>query len=248
MSNKIMLSGFNNLKKSLSFSFYDFVIATTRKEKADYIKYINENYSAEKINKLLLKIVKNIEAEVLNSSEQNYEPYGASSLILLGDIKGEETTNNSINHHLDKSHISAHTYPDITGERGVLSFRVDIELSTCGDITPLDSLNDIFDFFDNDLITIDYTIRGFTRKEDGSHMYKDHEVNSIKDFIKKDILNDYGYEELNLEGNNIWQLKMIKENMIKNDYFHPDNKLLEDKKVELLNNLETEMKNIFKGR
>jgi len=162
---KIKLTGFNNLKKALSFSFYDFVIAVNEEEKLSYIKYINQRYSADKISKLLRQIVEIIDAEVISESLQDYEPHGASSVILLSDVK-------SVNMHLDKSHITAHTYPDFDSHSEFLSFRVDIELSTCGNITPLKSLNKIFKFFDTDLVTIDYVVRGFTRDENTRHIYR----------------------------------------------------------------------------
>ena len=153
MKNKIGLKGFNNLKKQLSFSFYDFVIAPTVEEKETYVKYINNRYSAEKITNLLKELVNLIEANILDISIQDYEPYGASSMILLSDLKSitppveVSNLNKSINFHIDKSHITAHTYPDFDEPNGLVSFRVDIDISTCGEIIPLTGLNKIFNFF-----------------------------------------------------------------------------------------------------
>ncbi|MEA1983918.1 MAG: S-adenosylmethionine decarboxylase, partial [Campylobacterota bacterium] len=240
--NTMQLKGFNNLKKALSFSFYDFVIAPTEAEKLSYIEYINNNYSAERISELLKKIVRIIEAEVLSTSLQNYEPYGASSMILLGDIKGA-----GIDMHLDKSHITAHTYPDFDNENGILSFRVDIELSTCGEITPLSSLNAIFDFFDTDIVTIDYVVRGFTRNEVGEHVYMDHEINSIKEFIDEEILKSYKMKDLILQNDNIWQLKMLREDMKVDEYFSPKTQLSTQEKEKKIDELNSEMLSIFNG-
>jgi len=238
----MQLSGFNNLKKALSFSFYDFVIATDEREKLSYIKYINSRYSAKEISKLLEKIVHIIEARVLHISEQDYEPYGASSMILLGDIKGS-----SVDMHLNKSHITAHTYPDFDNENGILSFRVDIELSTCGEITPLDSLNAIFDFFDTDIVTIDYNVRGFTRNKQGEHIYMDHELESIQKYIDVKTLKSYKTKDLILQNDNIWQLKLLRTDMKTDEYFSPQTKLSKEEKITYMKELNAEILSIFNG-
>ena len=240
----VKLTGFNNLKKALSFSFYDFVIAPNEKEKLSYIKYINKNYSAKKITKLLKKIVNIVEAEILDISLQNYEPYGASSMILLSDLKA---SSQSVNMHLDKSHITAHTYPDFESKNGILGFRVDIELSTCGEITPLLSLNEIFNFFDTDIVTIDYIVRGYTRDTEGKHIYIDHKINSIRDFIDFEIIKDYEYQDLILQNDNIWQLKLLRKNMDESQYFSPFTKLRKKEQKRYMKELNNEMISIFHG-
>ncbi|MDF1877405.1 S-adenosylmethionine decarboxylase [Sulfurimonas sp. SAG-AH-194-L11] len=238
----MQLVGFNNLKKALSFSFYDFVIAPSESEKLSYIEYINTHYNAKRISELLQKIVHIIEAEVLDVSLQDYEPYGASSMILLGDIKGS-----GVAMHLDKSHITAHTYPDFDSDNGILSFRVDIELSTCGEITPLSSLNAIFDFFDTDIVTIDYNVRGFTRNKQGQHVYMDHSLNSIQEYINADILSSYKTKDLILQNDNIWQLKLLRTDMKTDEYFSPDTTLSESDKTTYIKELNAEMLSIFNG-
>ena len=238
----MQLAGFNNLKKALSFSFYDFVIAVNDAEKESYVRYINTNYSAERISELLKKIVHIIEAEILSLSLQDYEPYGASSMILLGDVKAS-----GVDMHLDKSHITAHTYPDFDNEDGILSFRVDIELSTCGEITPLSSLNTIFDFFDTDIVTIDYNVRGFTRNYEGEHIYMDHTLNSIQEYINTDILKSFKTKDLILQNDNIWQLKLLRTDIKTNEYFSPNTTLGEEEKTTYMKLLNAEMLSIFNG-
>ena len=245
----IELTGFNNLKKALSFSFYDFVIAPSEAEKLSYMEYINKRYSAEKITELLSKIVEIIEAEILSVSLQDYEPHGASSVVLLSDLKGScgNVAEQAVTMHLDKSHITAHTYPDFDNPNDILSFRVDIELSTCGEITPLRSLNSIFAFFDTDVVTIDYVVRGFTRDAEGKHIYMDHTVNSIRDYIDDAILKSYECKDLILQNDNIWQLKLLRTDMEISEYFSPDTALtLEEEKVYIAK-LNEEMVSIYKG-
>jgi len=243
---KIKLVGFNNLKKQLSFSFYDFVIALNEQEKKSYIKYINDRFSAKKITELLKKISNIIQANILDISMQDYEPYGASSMLLLSDIKCDSAClAKSINFHIDKSHITAHTYPDFDEPNGIVSFRVDIDISTCGEISPLVCLNQIFDFFDTDIVVIDYIVRGYTRIENGEKIFIDHKINSIRDYIDKNILKDYDYKDLILQNDNIWQLKLLRTNYIKDEFFSPNSTLSDNEKEKYLKMLFKEIKEIF---
>ena len=43
--------------------------------------------------------------------------------------------------HLDKSHVTVHTYPEYHPETCLATFRVDIDVATCGEITPLSTLD-----------------------------------------------------------------------------------------------------------
>lgn len=237
--NKIKLQGFNNLKKQLSFSFYDFVIAPTKAEKQSYVKYINKRYSAKKITKLLQNIVQKIEANILSTSVQDYEPYGASSMILLSDLKCDT----NINMHIDKSHITAHTYPDFYDDR--VSFRVDIDISTCGEIAPLAGLNDIFNFFDTDIVVIDYIVRGYTRDENGKKIYMDHRVNSIRDYINPEILVDFKCKDLILQNDNTWQLKLMKTKYDIDEFFSKKSTFSKAKKKKLFKYLLKDIQEIY---
>jgi S-adenosylmethionine decarboxylase len=219
---RLKLSGFNNLRKLLSFSFYDFVVARSDAEKGSYAAYLNERFSASRVRGLLERISAIIDAEVLAASEQDYEPYGASALLLLSDEAGGETRPGwvrSVGVHLDKSHIAAHTYPDFAHPDGLLGFRVDIELSTCGEISPLRSLNEIFHFFDTDVVVIDYLVRGYTRAEGGAHVFMDHEVPSIAHFIEPQILSLFERTERALPAAHTWQLKLLRTEIDPPEYF-----------------------------
>ncbi len=244
----VQLQGFNNLKKQLGFSFYDFVIAPTDEEKAAYRAYINDRYSAEKIAELLRKIVHVIEANILDESIQDYEPYGASAMLLLSDIKAGECPKNggaSVDMHLDKSHITAHTYPDFDEPNGLVSFRVDIDISTCGEITPLKCLNQIFDFFDTDVVVIDYIVRGYTRRKDGKKIYIDHKINSIRDYISPEIMRHFEYKDLILQNDNIWQLKLMRTDYPDDEFFYPEMTMPEVERQAYLGLLYKEIREIF---
>lgn len=205
---KLTLAGFNNLTKALSFNLYDFCAARNESERESYIRYISERYNAERVTEVLIGICDIIEAKVLAVSDQNYEPWGASSMVLMSDLKGSGVVSKAM--HVDKSHLCAHTYPDFHLGGAVASFRIDIDISTCGEITPLNALNYMFRHFDSDVVVMDYVVRGFTRDATGKRVYMDHRLRSIQDYIHPDVLKDYHCVDLALQAENIWHTKMLR--------------------------------------
>ncbi len=246
---RIRLSGFNNLTKILSFNLYDFCIALNDEQKNDYINYIHEKYSAEKITKISEKIVSIIEANIISVSQQDYDPVGASTMVLMSDVKGGGWADPGINvsMHLDKSHITSHTYPDASDPNGICTFRVDIDIATCGEIIPLKAINELFDSFECDIVFIDYVVRGYTRLENGKKIYNDHYFNTIQEFIRPDILSTYKFRsDINMPNDNIWQTKLlIRDDLGPERYLQEpsekDNPLVEEK-MKLLHN---EMREVF---
>ena len=158
MEGKLKLYGFNNLTKSLSFNIYDVCYAKSAREQKDYIAYIDEQYNSERLTKILFHVTEMIGAHVLNVSKQDYEPQGASVTFLIAEdnmiptgcdsaasaaMAFEDTLhlsnhNDEIVAHLDKSHITVHTYPEYHPETNIATFRVDIDVATCGEITVYD--------------------------------------------------------------------------------------------------------------
>lgn len=125
--------------------------------------------------------------------------------------------------HLDKSHITVHTYPESHPDDGISTFRVDIDVSTCGRISPLKALNYLIHSFDSDIITIDYRVRGFTRDMSGK-LFIDHKINSIQNYISSDTRNLYQMIDVNVYQENIFHTKMLLKD------FDLDNYLLECQK------------------
>ena len=219
----LKLAGFNNLTKALSFNLYDFCVARNESERQSYIAYITERFNAKKITNILTGICAIIEAQVLAVSDQNYEPWGASSMVLMSDTKGggllPQGQWQGASLHLDKSHICAHTYPDFHGGGTICSFRIDIDISTCGEISPLKALNYMFQRFDADVVVIDYSVRGFTRDLAGKRVYMDHQLKSIQNYIEDKTLRDYYCVDLALQSDNIWQTKMLRVRQNTPSYF-----------------------------
>ena len=250
MGNKLKLYGFNNLTKALSFNIYDVCYAKTEREQRDYIAYIDEQYNSERLTKILLQVTDMIGATVLNIAKQDYEPQGASVTVLIAEesmvrsLDGE-----TVVAHLDKSHVTVHTYPEFHPDNSIATFRVDIDVATCGEITPLSTLDFLIGSFDSDIITMDYRVRGFTRDIDGKKLYIDHDITSIQDYIDAKTLEKYDAIDINMYQANIFHTKMlIKEVDLQNYLFKTDVYELPPKtRLKITNSLRREMIEIFNG-
>lgn len=213
-SQKIKLSGFNNLTKILSFNLYDFCITYGDKQKEEYINWINEKYSSQRILEISRDICEIIQSDIISESKMDYDPVGASTMTLMSDVQGgkweEVSKGSSYNAHLEKSHLTSHTYPDASDPNGICTFRVDFDIATCGDIIPLKAINYLFEAFECDVVFIDYVVRGYTRLDNGKKIYNDQYLNSIQDFIDPNVLKDFEYHsDLNMPRDNIWQTKLM---------------------------------------
>jgi hypothetical protein len=114
-----------------------------------------------------------------------------------------------------------HTYPESHPEGGLCTFRADIEVSTCGVISPLNALNYLIHQLESDIVTIDYRVRGFTRDINGMKHFIDHEINSIQNFMSEDIKALYDMVDVNVYQENIFHTKMLlKEFDLKHYMFH----------------------------
>ncbi|MBR1931632.1 MAG: adenosylmethionine decarboxylase [Lachnospiraceae bacterium] len=249
MKEKITLYGFNNLTKALSFNIYDVCYAKTQREQKDYIAYIDEQYNSERLTKILTNVTDMIGARVLNISSQDYEPQGSSVTILVAEESMVPAGDTTVA-HLDKSHITVHTYPEYHPETCLATFRVDIDVATCGEITPLSTLDYLIGSFDSDIITMDYRVRGFTRDVSGQKLFMDHRIKSIQDYINEDTLRRYDAVDINVYDANIFHTKMlIKEIDLQNYLFNSDVYELPPKtRLEITDNLRREMIEIFSGR
>lgn len=222
---KIRLEGFNNLTKSLSFNIYDICYTKSRESQIEYLEYIDKEYDSERLRSIIERVTEIVNAKLINLTTQNYEPRGASVVALISEEQSSASqTDNplfsetSLVGHLDKSHITAHTYPEFDTSTGLASFRVDIDVSTCGTISPLRALYYLISCFDSDVVIIDYKVRGFTRDTRGQKLFIDHDINSIQDYIDEDVLSDYLVYDINILADNIFHTKMQKKRLILNDY------------------------------
>ena len=245
----MQLYGFNNLTKSLSFNIYDVCYAKSAREQKDYVAYIGEQYNSDRLTGILRHVTDMVGATVLNISKQDYEPQGASVVMLVSDKDLHIAGGASVNAHLDKSHVTVHTYPEYHPDNAIATFRVDIDIATCGEITPLKTLDYLIGSFDSDIITMDYRVRGFTRDVDGQKLYMDHEITSIQNFIDTSVLDRYDAMDINLYQANIFHTKMlIKDVDLQNYLFKTDVYEIAPKtRLAITNSLRREMIEIFSG-
>ena len=247
---KMKLYGFNNLTKSLSFNIYDVCYAKTEREQRDYIAYIDEQYNSERLTNILYRVTEMIGAHVLNVSKQDYDPQGASVTFLIAEESMIPMgSGETVVAHLDKSHVTVHTYPEYHPDNSIATFRVDIDVTTCGEITPLSTLDFLIGSFDSDIITMDYRVRGFTRDIGGRKLFIDHSIASIQDYINPETLEHYDAIDINVYQSNIFHTKMlIKEVDLQNYLFNADVYEIAPKtRLNITNSLRREMIEIFSG-
>lgn len=259
-TSRMKLHGFNNLTKTLSFNIYDICYADTADQVKEYIHYIDEVYNAERLTQILKDVAEIIGANILNIAHQDYEPNGASVTILISEeeLVAQELSNteapgplpDTILAHLDKSHLTVHTYPESHPDNGISTFRVDIDVSTCGRVSPLKALNYLIHSFDSDIVTMDYRVRGFTRDVHGRKHYIDHNINSIQNFMARDTRERYQMIDVNVYQENIFHTKMMLKEFALNSYlFGMDADDISPKEQRRISEqLRTEMLEIFYGR
>jgi len=268
---RLKLQGFNNLTKSLSFNIYDLCYAVADEQQKNYIEYIDEAYNADRLTDILTNVAEIIGANILNVARQDYDPQGASVTILISEEDvidrraagpqmlseavrehedGDGSGDASVVAHLDKSHITVHTYPETHPHNGIATFRADIDVSTCGVISPLRALNYLIESFESDIVVCDYRVRGFTRDIKGKKHYIDHKINSIQDYLTKPIRSRYEMIDVNVYQENIFHTKMhVKEFDLDTYLFEAKAKSLSFKdRLRIEGQLKREIEELFHGR
>ena len=272
---RIKLYGFNNLTKTLSFNMYDICYTKSILDRNAYIEYIDEQYNAERLTSILTHVTEIIGANILNIASQDYDPQGASVTILvceepLSVVSNNEVTNShntennpeneysnsddinkkSVVAHLDKSHITVHTYPEYHPDGGVCTFRADIDVSTCGKISPLNALNYLINSFEADIMMIDYRVRGFTRDITGRKIFNDHKLNSVQNYIPHSVINRYQMIDVNVYQENIFHTKCKLKDFDLDNYLFgfSKNDIHRGEAREITRRLRKEMDEIFNGR
>ncbi len=207
---KITLHGFNNLTKNLSFSLYKLHYLNDKQAHQNYNAYVNKHFCANNLTALLIKISHAIGGNVLNIAKQDYQPQGASVTLMISEEAQPTSCAESLVAHLDKSHICIHTYPEESPQDGIAIFRADIELSTCGVISPLKVLNYIIEEFNGDVIDIDYRVRGMTRDKQGNKLFVDENPINISDYLNPKLITRFKIENHNMPNSNLFHSKLSK--------------------------------------
>lgn len=230
MEEKVKLEGFNNISKSIFISFYRFCYASGGGAQIEQcLNWLNDSYLANGLSEMISLVAKEVGAQILSSSKQDYEPIGASAVALLAEPSGsfpvvantasaEKLKSHSQLCHLDKSHIAVHTYPEANRQTGVCTFRVDFDLSTCGVVSPLSSLTRCIRFFNSDLVVIDYRQRGFTRELTGSRRYRDSQPETMMDILDRELLKEFSLKETKLFSHRLHLASLKRRDFDKGDF------------------------------
>ena len=224
---RLRLQGFNNLTKALSFNIYDICYAVSEEQRQRYIEYIDEQYDADRLTQILTDVAEIIGANILNIARQDYDPQGASVTILISEEPvveklGRDTISGAVVAHMDKSHITVHTYPETHPHNGIATFRADIDVATCGVISPVK----------------------------GKKHFIDHKINSVQDYLAKHIRQKYEMFDVNVYQENMFHTKMHIKDFDLDTYLfeaHADDlSFKERQRIESL--LRREIEELFHGR
>ncbi|MBI5721076.1 MAG: adenosylmethionine decarboxylase [Burkholderiales bacterium] len=238
---RLQLAGFNNLTKSLSFNIFDVRYAASEAAQRRCLQALDRLYGVAALERVLADVAAVINARLVNVSTQGYDPHGASLVALLNEhaptpagrsgqtANTEQTgqagrsepsghTGRSVVGHLDKSHITFHTYPERHRASGFVCCRVDLDIATCGTISPLAALDQLIGAFRSDVVVIDYRVRGFTRDAAGEKMTIDHPIRSIGEYIGEALMRGYERREANIAAENIFHLRLKKREPRPADY------------------------------
>lgn len=240
---------------------YDICYTRTKDERQAYLSYIDDQYNADRLTHILRTVADLIGAHVLNVAKQDYVPQGASVTMLVSEGPVVEVPTEALEESpgplpesvvlaLDKSHITVHTYPEFHPDEGISTFRADIDVSTCGEISPLKTLNYLIHSFDTDIMTIDYRVRGFTRDVSGYKLFIDHEIQSIQNYIPDEVKALYDMIDVNVYQENIFHTKCKLKKFDLNNYLfgYTKESLSPAGRAEIEERVRMEMDEIYYGK
>ena len=237
-----------NLTRSLGFNAYQVFAADSADGLQASVDYLNEKYNTSFLIGLLEETADLIGAKVLNVSSEKYDPLGTSVALLLADGGHPEPSRqlrtNTLLGHLDKSHLTVHTYPQIHLDTGLCSLRLDLDLATCGTISPLQALPLLFTNITCDVVTIDFRIRGYQRSGAGQLDFGSNEVTSISDYLPRVSQDQYQIMETNVPEILLYHLRMLRRDILPANHMLPS-----DKRTALssMGNLKKHLNLLYKG-
>ncbi len=213
-TDKLRLHGFNNLSKHLSVSLYEVRYSP---DPEPFLEYVDRRFGAHRLALLLEELARRVDARILNLAEQDYDPHGASAAVLVSEVREgtspvparvDNPPSRTCLAHLDKSHIAVHTYPEGHPDNGLQTLRLDLDLGTCGERSPLHALAPLLEWFDCDVLTLDYRVRGFTRDQGGRKLFNDQPPASITDFLPESRSAGFEIRERQLPEENLLLTRM----------------------------------------
>ena len=237
-----------NLTRSLGFNAYQVLASDSTDRLQACVGYLNEKYNTHFLIGLLEETASLIGAKVLNVSSEKYEPLGTSVALLLADgghpEHSQQLGTNTLLGHLDKSHLTVHTYPQLHLDTGLCSLRLDLDLATCGEISPLKTLPLLFTNISCDVVTIDFRIRGYQRSGAGDLDFGSNEVVSIADYLPKISQEQYQIKETNIPEILLYHTRMMRRNILPVNHILPSDEPME---LPSMANVEKHLKLLYRG-
>lgn len=237
-----------NLTRSLGFNAYHVLAADSSESLQTSLEYLNKKYATAFLIDLLEKSAQLIGAKVLNLSSEQYVPHGASVALLLADEGQPDgalpVQTNTILGHLDKSHLTVHTYPQIHPDTGLCSLRLDLDLATCGSISPLATLPLLFEQIVCDVATIDFRIRGYQQSTHGQLEFGSDEIRCISEHLPAECTEQYLIKNLNTPEALFYHTRMIRKTINPLNHRIPEKAGLD---ASSNTNLEPLLKSLFYG-
>ena len=135
----------------------------------DWFERLQSRFTEPRLANFLIYLGEAVGAKIINLSSTLYEPYGASAALLVAQELDESGLHRKGGRHdlahLDASHIAAHSYFDCGDHFG--QFRLEVEISTCGNTHPHKLVGDILAETGADFAQLDYRTRGISWALDG---------------------------------------------------------------------------------
>ena len=155
-----------SVTQSLALNAYQFCILEDVNQGSEWFEKLENEFSSLKLSGFVRSLGEAIGAKILNLSSTDYEPFGASAALLIGQQLEVEPRGDEVLAHLDASHIAAHTYFESSDRYA--QFRLEIEVSSCGGLSPIALIDDILNECKADFAQIDYRVRGIRWTKEGS--------------------------------------------------------------------------------
>ncbi len=151
LENKLRLYASPTTSKDAYFNIYDVCYAKGERDQKDYIAYIDEAVQFRKAyeHPLRQSFLGNDRRACAQHLETGLRPAGRRRhlLILEEVLPCLRSASTRILHARRKpswgiwtEHVTVHTYPEYHPDNAIATFRVDIDVTTCGRISPLNAL------------------------------------------------------------------------------------------------------------
>jgi S-adenosylmethionine/arginine decarboxylase-like enzyme len=129
---------------------------------------VDKKYGTSCLIKMIEDISNLIDSNILYTVSHQFQPYGASAAALISE-----------------SHIAIHTYPDVHPTKPLGIIRLDIDISGCGKVSPLNSLDYLLTTLNPHLTVVDYKERGFSYDGSTKEFGERRDVNQYVKNLKK---------------------------------------------------------------